>query len=217
MYQIIQEIFQWPLKNTLALKWGTLCFFVHGLERFSTDLDFDIVEENKNIEPICREILKKYGKIKDEYNKANTLFFLLDYGEHHKNIKIEISKKRSSYDTYETINFFWIDVKAMSKECLFANKLLALWRRYKNRDLFDVRFFFRNHFPINTKIIEEEAKCSYKKYFQKLIKEIPKEYNEKTLPAEIGDLLTEKQKYFVKHNLVKEVLWYLQFYISKVK
>jgi predicted nucleotidyltransferase component of viral defense system len=87
---------------------------------------------------IMRKILIKYGTIKDEYDKNFTIFFLLDYGQHHKNIKVELSKKSSKYDAYETINFYGTDISAMTKEGIFANKLLALYRRYKNRDLFDV-------------------------------------------------------------------------------
>ena len=117
-----------------------------------------------------------------------------------------MSKKKSSDDAYDNINFYGTDITAMSRDCIFANKLLALLRRYKNRDLFDVRFFFKNKFPLRKKTIEKEAKCTYHDFLLHLQKEIPAKYNARTLLAEIGDLLTEKQKYFVKNSLVKEVL-----------
>lgn len=209
MYQILQDIFQSDIKTFLAFKGGTLCYFLHSLPRFSTDLDFDIIENDRQIVTTMRTILQKYGKIKDEYDKQNTIFFLLDYGEHEKNIKIEISKKRSSYDSYETTNFYGTDIMAMTKWCIFANKLLALRRRYKNRDLFDVWFFFQQNFPVEEKIIKDLSGLTYRNLLLQLKKTITTTYNEKTLLAEIGDLITDKQKYFVKHRLVTEVLGYI--------
>ena len=161
-----------------------------------------------------REILKKYGKIKDEYDKKFTVFFLLDYGANHKNIKIELSKKKSPYDTYETINFYGTDITAMTKDCITANKFLALYRRWTNRDLFDIRFFLKNHFPIKKSIIEKESKLTYHKFLLNIKKEITTKFNSKTLLAEIGDLITEKQKNFVKNSLVQETLGYLDLHLK---
>jgi len=211
MFSIVQDIFQSILKSKLALKWGTLCYFVHHLNRFSTDLDFDILSQTTELRDIMRQILQKYGTIKDEYNKKNTLFFLIDYGVHTRNIKIELSKKKSVFDTYETINFFGTDITAMTRDCIFANKFMALHRRMKSRDLFDVHFFFQQGFPIQKEIIENESKLSYKHFLEVLKNTIEKNYNEQNILAEIWDLITEKQKIIIKKSLKKETLWYIDF------
>ena len=218
MFDIIKDIYQSPLKNSLWFKWWTLCYFLYWLDRFSTDLDFDLLNlDYKNIKPIVREILKKYWVIKDEYDKKFTIFFLLDYWKDEKNIKIELSKKKSINDEYENINFYWTDIWAMKKNCIFANKLMALHRRMKNRDLFDVYYFFKNDFPVKEILIEEQTWMSYQELLMKLKQEIPNKFNEKTLLAEVWDLVTEKQKNFIKTKLVKEVLWYIDFSLKFYK
>jgi predicted nucleotidyltransferase component of viral defense system len=37
---------------------------LYGLERFSTDLDFDLLDTTKNVDKKLTEILKKYGQVK---------------------------------------------------------------------------------------------------------------------------------------------------------
>ena len=36
------------LVNNLGFKGGTACYFLHGLDRFSLDLDFDSLNEEKD-------------------------------------------------------------------------------------------------------------------------------------------------------------------------
>jgi predicted nucleotidyltransferase component of viral defense system len=45
----------------------------------------------------------------------------------------------------------------MSPDSIFANKLVALYERFKNRDLYDVNFFLKNEFPLNEGIITERT------------------------------------------------------------
>jgi len=213
MYDILVDISNSPLKNYIAFKWWTLCFFVYGLDRFSTDLDFDIIKDNKNITTWMKDILKKYGNIKDEYDKKFTNFFLLDYGADNQNIKIELSKKKQKNDKYETINFFGSNLLAMTKDCIFANKLVALSQRYKNRDLFDIHFFYKNHFPINEDLILERTGWGYVNLLEEIKAEIPQKYSKNSLLAEMWELVTEKQKYFIKNKLIKEVIWLIDFEI----
>ncbi len=81
MIDIRKDIVTSPYGKVLWFKWGTLLYFLYNLDRFSTDLDFDLLEkvdEQKMLTDIS-DICKKYGKIKDIYNKQNTLFLLIDY------------------------------------------------------------------------------------------------------------------------------------------
>ena len=43
MFMIIKDIFNSNLWKYLAFKWWTACYFLHSLDRFSTDLDFDLL------------------------------------------------------------------------------------------------------------------------------------------------------------------------------
>ena len=213
MFQIITDIYKSPLAHKLGFKGGTLAYFMYQLDRFSTDLDFDLLDPligDKILDEVSK-IISKYGNIKDIHSKRFTYFLLLDYGAHHKNIKFDISKKKHKLDTYETLNFFGTPILAMKQESMFANKLLALHTRWKNRDLYDVRFFFEHHFPLDKNIIETKSGMHYEQFLDFLQQELPKHYSTKTLLAEIGDLVTEKQKYFIKHELLDAVMSWLAF------
>jgi len=111
MFNMIQEIYKSPLKNKLWFKWWTLCYFLHNLSRFSTDLDFDIIIDDGNIMQEMKNVILN----------------------------------------------FWKEIKA----------------------------------------------------------QIPKDYNPTNILAEIWELIDEKQKYFVKNQLIDEVLWYIDFMISE--
>lgn len=214
MYECIHAIFQSSLSNHLAFKWGTLCYFLYELPRFSTDLDFDIIGYDDSMWLQIKLLLQKFASIKDVYDKHNTLFYLLDYGADHKNIKVELSKKSTPYDTYEIQSFFGTPIRAMTKESLFANKLLALDRRLKNRDIFDVWYFFSKQRQFDHNLIEFHSKLSIKDFLKQLREKIIWHYKPSNILAEIGDLISDKQKEFMKYDMVRCTVWYLDFMIQ---
>jgi len=209
MYEIITKIFESDLKTQLAFKWWTLCYFLYKLDRFSVDLDFDKVG-NRDMEETIKKleaIVKEYWKI-DKITKTK---LILNYESNQRNLKIEINDRIRNNNSYEIINFFWLDIKSMTKDCIFANKLVALSQRYKPRDLYDVNFFYSNMFPINYKIIEERTGKKYNEFLTEIKKWIKKNFNEKNIIQEMWELLTEKNKYFVKTKLIEKVLSYIDF------
>ena len=56
--------------------------FFYNLPRFSTDLDFNLLNEEKETEVYerVRKIILKYGKIHDEAIKHYGIILVLDYG-----------------------------------------------------------------------------------------------------------------------------------------
>ncbi len=219
MYHILRDIFSWEYASNLAFKWGTLCYFVHKLDRFSTDLDIDLVRNMKdeNLFLIHIEsILIKYGKIKEKIKKRYTFFFLLSYGETDMNIKVEINTRIWNENHYEIVNFFGIEMLVQDRSTLFANKLVALTDRSMvvNRDLYDTYFFFRNMFPINEAVIQERTGKNLKEYFIYLLDFIEKHVNRNNPLDGLGEVLDPKQKAFVKEKLYGELVWILQFQIQ---
>lgn len=219
MYHILRDIFSWNFAHNLVFKGGTLCYFVHELDRFSTDLDIDLIEEIDDEQKFLDEmesILNKYGKIKEKTKKRHTFFFLLSYGEADMNIKIEINTRIWKANTYEMINFFGLEMFAQEKSTIFANKLVALTDRKKiaNRDLYDIFFFFKNIFPINEAIIVERTGKNLKEYLEYLLEFIEKNVNKKNLLDGLWEVLNNKQKAFVKEKLLDELLWVLQFQVK---
>lgn len=207
LFNIIKDIFTSKIWKYLAFKWWTLCYFLYSLDRFSTDLDFDLLE-NVDIDNDILEILKKYGKIK-KWNKL-----ILSYWDNDINIKIDINRNVWKNNKYEIVNFYGSDIKIQDKSSIFANKLVALVERNTNRDIYDVYFMFKNMFEINEDLIFERTWKTSKKLFIQIktkLETLPKNYK---ILDWLGEVLTEKQKFFVKNNLIKELIWILEMKIN---
>ncbi len=201
------------LWKNLIFKWWTALYLFYSLDRFSTDLDFDLIFENfdnKLIISKLKPIMEKFGSIKDLRIKKHTIFWLLSYWELEHNIKIEISKRWKSWG-FESKNLFWKNILTMKLWDMTANKLIALTHRNKlaNRDIYDIYFIFNNNLPINYKLIEKNTWYKYKDFIQMTInflKKLPKNYN---ILDWLGLVLSNTQKNFVKKLLIEETISYL--------
>jgi len=219
MMDIWKDIVSSPYGKILWFKWWTLLYFLYNLDRFSTDLDFDLlwkVDEQKILSDLSI-ICQNYGKIKDVYNKENTLFILVDYKTHDMNIKIEINKRTRKHDTFDYKNVLWYQARCMNPDCLFSNKLVALTQRNRiaSRDLYDIHFFFKQGFSINEELIKERTGKSLSAYLKEILIFIPKHFSQDILLAGLWELISEKQKTFVKEKLVKEVINYIKMTLRK--
>ena len=84
MAQILGLIFKdKDLCNVLAFKGGTSLMFFHNLNRFSTDLDFNLLDTDKLdlVYDKVRAILTRFGKIDDEAKKLYGPVLVLNYGK----------------------------------------------------------------------------------------------------------------------------------------
>jgi len=210
MYDILQDIFNSDLSKYLAFKWGTACYFFHNLDRFSTDLDFDLIKSYENIDAELLDILKKYWKV-----KSGKFSIKLSYWENDVNIKIDINRSIWKNNNYEINNFYGTDILTQDKPTIFANKLVALTERNTNRDIYDVYFFFNKSFDINDDIIFERTWKSRKELFSEIIKKLEKLWkNYKILDWLWEVLKDEKHKNFVKTELVQKFIEILKFKID---
>jgi len=216
MFDILQYIYNSSLATKLAFKWWTLCMFLHWLERFSVDLDFDLkVWDKEEVLNFLEKELLKYWKITDKKNSK----IVLNYSNGNIPLKIEINDRIQKNDKYEKTMFFWIPILAMDKPSMFANKLYAIYQRKEitdktaSRDLFDIWFFFKNHREINHELLEERSGKSTNEYLSFLKDFIPANFNKDNLLLWLGQLITDKQKQFVKTQLIQEVLSQIDFYI----
>jgi len=217
LLKILKDIYtDTSLGPLLGFKGGTAAHFFYNLTRFSVDLDFDLLDKDREEEIFekLKNIVKRYGRIKDEKNKKHTLFILLSYSEKDYNIKIEVNKR--NFDSrYELKSYLGISMLVMKKEDMFAHKLVAMTERtgMANRDIFDVWFFLENNWEINKKIIEERTGMKFKNYIQKCIELIEKLPNHRILSG-MGEVLDEKQKLWVKTNLRNDVLFLLKLMLD---
>ena len=203
------------LLNNLAFKGGTALYMFYNLDRFSTDLDFNSLVEELDVEAM-NEVVKDY-EVQDYFEKFHTWFWLLSYQKTQMKVKIEISK-RDYPDTYETKELLGIPIKVMTKDCMFAHKLCAITDRTKlqNRDLYDTYFMLRQGFEIKEEIIILRTKKSLRVYLEYLLEFIPKNVASIHILDGLGEVLDEKQKVWVKNNLVQLLLVEIQSKILEI-
>ncbi|MDR0860819.1 MAG: nucleotidyl transferase AbiEii/AbiGii toxin family protein [Candidatus Peribacteria bacterium] len=218
LHQLLVALTQSKYGSILGFKGGTLAYFLYQLPRFSTDLDFDLlgeVEEQTFLSDLI-DICGTIGTVKDAYNKENTVFLLLDYGINEMNIKIEINKRTRKNDHFSFKSLLGNQVLCMEEDDVFTNKLVALLERKRtvSRDLFDVHFFLQQGFRINEALLLERTGKKAEPYLQEVKKFIVSHFNEQNLLAGLGEVINEKQKYFVKTQLVQETIHLIDFYLT---
>ena len=218
MLQILRDIYSdLELANNLGFKGGTAMMMFHRLPRFSVDLDFNLIHQNKEKENAIyqkiREIILKYGTIEDEALIFFGPILVLNYGKGERKLKIEISNRQ--YDNqYEVKNYMGINMLVMKIADMFANKLCALLDRNEltNRDIFDCWFFMENGTAINIDLVESRMKMPFSDYVQKCIETL-ENLAGKNLLNGIGDLIDDnKMKTFVRNKLRSETITLLRFY-----
>ncbi len=223
LLKILKDIYTDNSINTiLGFKGGTAAALFYELNRFSVDLDFDLLnakKENYVFERV-KTILENYGKLKQVKKKRFNLFYILSYDKKNinaQNVKVEINRREFG-SKYNVKSFLGISMQIMVKEDMAAHKLCAMYERINkaNRDIFDAQFFLAHDWPVNKKIIENRMNMSYKNFLKKSIEAIEK-FNDKDILAGMGELLTEKQKAWVKTKLKSEILFSLRLALENEK
>lgn len=215
LVQILKDIYSdLELANCLGFKGGTALMFFYDLPRFSVDLDFNLLDpdKEKRVFEKVKKILLKYGSVFDEAMKFYGPIIVLDYGTGERKLKVEISNRQ--YDNhYEIKNLLGINMKIMTAPDMFAHKLCALLDRsaVTNRDIFDSWFFMHNRTPLNKSIVEDRMEMTLAAYLQKCIDYL-ESIKDKGLLNGLGELMENDIKKFVKTNLRTETITLLKFY-----
>ena len=212
LIQILKDIYSdTSLAPFLGFKGGTAAYLFYHLDRFSTDLDFDLIHEGQEdfVFDKITKLIKNYGTIKEARKKRFSLFFLLSYQEKARTIKIEINR-RVFCSQYTVRTFLGISMLVMEKKDMFAHKLVAMEERFgrTNRDIYDVWFFLKNNWPINEEIITNRTELSLKDFLKKCVRRLKKASSRNILSG-IGDLLNKEQKIWVKTHLLTDTLFLL--------
>jgi len=215
LFQILKDIYEdKELAGILAFKGGTALMFFYDLPRFSVDLDFNLLNPNKEdmVYGKVREILLKHGTIHDEAKKFYGILCVLDYGVGERKLKVEISN-RNFGDHYEVKNLLGINMQVMVAPDMFAHKLCAMLDRtaITNRDIFDCWFFMNNKTPLNKSIVETRMNMPLTNYLQKCIDTL-EGMSDKGMLNGLGELMNEDMKKFVRSKLRTETITLLKFY-----
>ncbi len=207
------------LAPALGFKGGTAALLFYGLDRFSVDLDFDLLSREKSA-PVfssLEKIAARYGRIKEKYKKRNTLLLIVSYGDIGQNIKLEVSL-RDFGSKYIIQNYLGIPMLVMAREDMFAHKLAAMSERIgtANRDIYDVHFFLKNNWPLNEKMLLKRAGKDLKAFLENTAQQVEK-IKENQILNGIGELLDNKTKAWVKKNLIKETAGKLRILKESLK
>jgi len=227
MGQILRDIYSdTSISSLMGFKGGTCAHFFYGLTRFSVDLDFDLFASDETTQQMIYEkigdMLKAYGEVKDQYIKRNTIFFLLSYGDADHNIKVEVNVRILMSDIkehYEMKEHLGISMLAGKKDYLFASKLAALTDRrlLAMRDIYDVWFFAKNSWDINTEVLKARTGKTVKEHIADCIPVIETVKDNEILRGLAELLPDEKAKAWVKMYLRDETIFLLKNYQSVLK
>lgn len=217
LFQILKDIYSnTNIAAFLGFKGGTATLMFYNLDRFSVDIDLDLLDETKEdlVFQEVTKIVQKHGTLKESYKKRFNLFYLISYEDKSHNIKVEINRR--TFDSkYEIKTYLGVSMLVMVKEDLFAHKLMAMHERINktSRDIYDVWFFLSNRSPINHEIIENRSGVSFNVLIQKCISQLEK-FNNKYILTGLGELLTPSQKDWAKAKLRDETINLLKLRIE---
>mgnify|MGYP001618364064 FL=1 len=226
--QILKEIYtDTTIAPLLGFKGGTAALMFYDLNRFSVDLDFDLLapggtegldeDKEKEVFEKILKIAKGYGEIRESRIKRYNLLIILSYDPKAQNIKIEVNR-RIFGSRYELKTLLGISMLVMVREDMFANKLMAMYERVgkTSRDVFDVYYFAKNNWPINKEIVEKRAGMPYKEAVEKCI-ELLEKINNRNILDGLGEFFTESQKDWARAKLREETIFLLKARLESEK
>ena len=198
LFQILKDIYtDAELAPYLGFKGGTAALMFYGLNRFSVDLDFDLLDPSKEdlVYPAISKLISHYGTVRIAQKKRFTLFWLLSYEVETHNIKIEIK------------NYLGVPMMVMVREDMFAHKLVAMHERIgkTSRDIYDVWFFLSERFPLNKIIVEQRSGIPFDEFVDSCVNKLEGLSNRRILDG-VGELLSGSQKDWAKAKLKEEMI-----------
>jgi predicted nucleotidyltransferase component of viral defense system len=209
------------LTANLRFKGGT-CASMRGIiDRFSIDLDFDLIDSSirKDARVNLEKIFKKLGlKISDQSKNVPQYFLKYENKTGQRNtLKLDITFPPPKSNDYEPVRFTEIDriIHCHTIPTMFANKLVTVTDRQAKfgtiagRDIFDIHTFFMKGFRYKPEIIEERTGKSASSYMQVLKDFIEKNVTQTIIDQDLNTLLPPELFKTVRGVLKREVVMFL--------
>ncbi|MEM3394159.1 MAG: nucleotidyl transferase AbiEii/AbiGii toxin family protein [Candidatus Methanomethylicia archaeon] len=227
--RILLEIADSSISLFLGFKGGTCALMLDYLDRFSIDLDFDLIEKNKEkkVRKEIKNIISALGlKIKKEMK--NTIMFEVNYPNEigkRNTIKLSVTTippKANKYK-YEYLPDIARVMRCQTIETMFGNKLVAITDRYNKhksiagRDLYDIHHFFIKGYKYSKEVIEERTKKKAIEYFEELEKFIARKINQKIIDEDLNTLLPYEKFRSIRKIIIPETLSLIREEIVKLK
>ncbi len=214
LIQVLLAVFRDPkLSSLLAFKGGTSLMLFHGLTRFSTDLDFNLLDPSQadKVYQRLHQLLLRFGSIDDKANKFYGPILVLNYGKGERMLKVEVST-REYPNHYEICSLLGTDIRVMTMPDMFAHKLCALSERVTPRDIYDVWFFLQQRTEINEEIVRLRTGKSVSDFASDCA-QLVKSYNPRILMQGLGEVLLDNvSKNFVRKQLLQETASSLELF-----
>lgn len=211
------------LMQVLRFKGGTCAAMTGYLNRFSVDLDFDYIGDQKTVSPVRQQIAqlaRHHGLIIKDQSKAGLQFFFKYSAPSHKRntIKLEAQFPPPQSNQYAPVHLSEIDrtVPCQTIETMFANKLVAMMDRYEadgsiaGRDLYDIYQFFSQGLSYLPEIIVERRGTTVTAYLQDLIKFIQQHITTTIINQDLNPLLPTAEFHAIRSTLKAQVLVFLK-------
>ena len=204
--QLLREIFSdSELSAQLVFKGGTALMLFHSLNRFSTDLDFDIRNETDdiNFKRLCR-LTASHLTINDSAEKQNTYLLEGSYESGMQQVKIEVNRRKFPQD-FTLYNYLGLSIPILSRENMLAHKLCAIISRktIQNRDIYDADFMLKKNWEPNIEIIKLRTNLGMADYCSVLLETVNNTAIQKNIMLGLGEVLDKKERDWARKNLVK--------------
>ena len=215
------------LVSLLRFKGGTCAAMRGVIDRFSVDLDFDLIDASKNdlVQKHLEALFKKMKLIiKDRSAKVPQYFLRYpSLGTAHapdarNTIKVDVTFPPPESNDYEPIRFIEIDriLQCQTISTMFANKLVALTERYDRygtiagRDVFDIHTLLLAGYDFKSEIIEERTGMSAKKYLERALEFLEKKITQTIIDQDLNTLLPPKEFRHIRESLQRETVMMLR-------
>jgi len=219
IYRLLIEIADdTVLSKNLVFKGGTCAALLGRLNRFSVDLDFDILPKAKtdSVHTVFKKIFSALNLgIKDQSTEVVQYVLKYDTPQGTRNtLKLDAVSSPLSSDEFASTHVPDIDryLICQTIETQFAHKLVAVTNRYEKhgsiagRDIYDIHHFFLKQYRYKEEIILERTELRAKEYIRTLIDFIEKNVTETIINEDINMLLPYEQFKVIRKSLKSEVI-----------
>lgn len=218
------------LATVLAFKGGTCAAMLGYLDRFSIDLDFDLIAGKKSW-PKTRARLERVFRdlglvIHDQSHSVPQYFLKYEAPPGERNtLKIDVAVAPPKANQYESKRFREIDriLGCQTIETMVANKLVALVDRYRHaeaiagRDLYDIHHFLLQGYRYREAVILERTGQATGPFLTDLIDFITRHITSEILDQDLNMLLPYEQFSRIRKILKPETLMLLSDELKRIE
>ena len=209
------------LMRSLRFKGGTYAALRGLLNRFSVDLDFDLLDSGeipqtkKKLEKIFMEVGLE---IKDQSKEVPQYFLRYPAKSGERNtIEVDVTCPPPRSNTYEVIRLADIDrfLPCHTIETMFANKLVTPLDRFRKhgsiagRDIYDIHAFLLQDLPFSEDVIRERSGFELPDFLGRLIKFIEDKVTQTVIDQDLNLLLPADQFRRMRKILKQETIMIL--------